>query len=285
LSDDAKDILQKIFRVDPRHRATADQLLRHRWITKNTHNYYNLMTEEYISGIRRWKYSRELKNNLKNRFEACRKMKDKVIESLNSHGKKEQKAGSAAQTLISSDHFLQLKKEFLAAASKEDGDSIHFDAFKEVLLNCRLAFFATEEIFQLFDSDKSGTVDYCEFLLLLSSFRRDHAEKGPEHIKCLFEIFDRDGSKAISREEFSNILVHIIEEEDIDIHCLELFDKIDGDASGTITLEEFENFYTSIMATNSSLNVSSPMQSKKRSSPSKKEGGNSKGSSKKSKHV
>jgi len=79
--------------------------------------------------------------------------------------------------------------------------------------------------------------------------------------------------------------VHIIEEEDIDIHCLELFDKIDGDASGTITLEEFENFYTSIMATNSSLNVSSPMQSKKRSSPSKKEGGNSKGSSKKSKHV
>jgi serine/threonine protein kinase len=83
LSDDAKDILQKIFRVDPRHRATADQLLRHRWITKNTHNYNNLMTEEYISGIRRWKYSRELKNNLKNRFEACRKMKDKVIESLN----------------------------------------------------------------------------------------------------------------------------------------------------------------------------------------------------------
>ena len=78
--------------------------------------------------------------------------------------------------------------------------------------------------------------------------------------------------------------MHIIEEEDIDIHCLELFDKIDGDASGTITLEEFENFYTSIMTTNS-LNVSSPLQSKKRSSPSKKEGGNNKSSAKKSKHM
>ena len=83
LSEDAKDILHKIFQVDPRRRATPDQLLRHRWITRNTHTQNNLMTEEYISGIRKWKYSKELKNNLKNRFQSCRKMKEKVIESLN----------------------------------------------------------------------------------------------------------------------------------------------------------------------------------------------------------
>ncbi len=107
--------------------------------------------------------------------------------------------------------------------------------------------------------------------------------QGPEHIKCVFEIFDRDGSSAISRDEFSNILVHILEEEDIDmnIHCLDLFDRIDGDANGTITLEEFENFYVSIM--NSSLNVASPEQVKKRRSPVKSGGSTGGKSSKKSK--
>jgi len=106
---------------------------------------------------------------------------------------------------------------------------------------------------------------------------------GPDHIKCLFEIFDRDGSNTISRDEFSHILVHILDEEDIDmnIHCLELFDRVDGDCNGTITLEEFENFYISIM--NSSLNMTSPTKVKKRSSPAKSNGHNEGKSSKKSK--
>ena len=198
LSEDAKDILYKIFQVDPQRRATPDQLLRHRWITKNTHTQNNLKTEEYISGIRKWKYSKELKNNLKNRFQFCRKMKEKVIESLNrfsfsrllyypliyslthsfSNVSKERKSKEAQKFSISSDHFHRLQQEFVSAASKEDDDSINFDAFKQVLLNCDLSNFATEEIFKIFDTDKSGTVDYCEFLLLLSSFRHDHADKG-----------------------------------------------------------------------------------------------------------
>ena len=67
----------------------------------------------------------------------------------------------------------------------------------------------------------------------------------------------------------------------MNIHCLELFDRIDGDANGTITLEEFENFYVSIM--NSSLNVASPQQVKKRRSPVKSGGSNGGKASKKSK--
>jgi len=91
---------------------------------------------------------------------------------------KQKISGGAKKLLISADHFHRLQQEFLAAASKEDGDSVHFDAFKSVLLNCGLPHFGTEEVFKLFDTDKSGTVDYCEFLLLLSSFREDNAERG-----------------------------------------------------------------------------------------------------------
>ena len=63
--------------------------------------------------------------------------------------------------------------------------------------------FAKPEIFEIFDMDGNGKVDYYEFLAVLSSFREVISSGDQEQIsKYYFEMFDVDGNEEISRIEF-----------------------------------------------------------------------------------
>jgi Ca2+-binding EF-hand superfamily protein len=118
------------------------------------------------------------------------------------------------------------------------------------------------EIFQIFDTDRSGYVDYFEFLINLSSFRQGSLTRSPERL--YFEIFDIDNSESISKDELISVLSKLFEdsvfyndksEEDDDyfdidkinnINFDELFHDINDDAQGDISFAEFEIFLRTI---------------------------------------
>lgn len=182
-----------------------------------------------------------------------------------------------------------LKEKFLAymhtemtdeAVTKKDG--LEFHDFQQVVLSAGFSNLATEKVFRIFDWNGSGTVSYLEFLLALSSFRRDINWDDTESIARLYyDIFDvnNDGSVSVEvlavvlsqlHEDFtaiahkkllekqkaatvddlntlqnnSYLMTHPFEMYPDEVYALVSF--MDTDKDGSISYEEFERFLTSI---------------------------------------
>ena len=76
---------------------------------------------------------------------------------------------------------------------------------------------------------------------------RNSISKDPNdisHIKVAFNIYDLNGDKKISKEEFYGIISLVYEDSDIktlDEKVDELFDTIDNKNKGEITFEQFKD--------------------------------------------
>lgn len=97
----------------------------------------------------------------------------------------------------------------------------------------------TEKLFQLFDGDKSGTVDIKEFLIGLSNFTGASKD---DKLKLAFSIFDENGDGVITRDE----LVKILKANHMSTDASEVMKKAetilsqaDKDGDGVINFEEF----------------------------------------------
>ena len=154
---------------------------------------------------------------------------------------------------------------------------LDFHDFQEVVLSAGFANLATEKVFRIFDWNGSGTVSYLEFLLALSSFRRDINWDDPQSIARLYyDIFDvnNDGSVSVEvlavvlsqlQQDFTLIaqkkllenqntnldssssnmeIVNPFEVYPDEVYALVKF--IDTDKDGSISYEEFERFLTSL---------------------------------------
>lgn len=89
------------------------------------------------------------------------------------------------------------------------------------------------------DIDQSGTIDFDEFLKLMSASVKpaDSAEEA----RAAFKIFDRDNSGTIDAEELRQVMRSLgenVTDQEID----EMIAEADKDANGTIDYEEFVQF-------------------------------------------
>ena len=66
-----------------------------------------------------------------------------------------------------------------------------------------------EQVFRLVDDDHSGTVSFQEFLKFLILFTKGTADN---KLELMFNIYDIDGSGSLEREEFTEMLGHLIEQ-------------------------------------------------------------------------
>jgi len=245
LSAEVKNLFQLIFRKDPRDRPSAAKILEHPWIIANTYDERNLLTKDYLESIKKWKYCKQLRNTFNTRMGLCRDLKQQVIAYLSQNGHE------VEYLKISKDGFYELRQYFLdeihqddAATGSCDKAGVDFLAYCRILTKCKLDLFADKNIYNMFDTDQNGSVDYCEFLLLLASF---HERDDDLHL--LFDLCDRDNSKTICRHEFHHLIVHLLD----DHHLLEsdeifsAFNTVDKDKNGVITFNEFEDFYNAMM--------------------------------------
>ena len=96
-----------------------------------------------------------------------------------------------------------------------------------------------EAIFENIDIDKSGFIDYSEFLAV--SMTWNHVLK-QEKIQMVYNYFDTEKNGSLSLETFKSYFPLITSEE------WEAFlNKIDSDKSGNISLNEFRDYIAELL--------------------------------------
>lgn len=105
----------------------------------------------------------------------------------------------------------------------------------------------SEYVFNVFDKDKNGTIDYKEFIIALSITSRGSLE---EKLRWAFQLYDLDNDGQISYHEMLAIVSSIYkmvgtmvklpdDESTPEMRVDKIFKLMDKDRNGEITLEEF----------------------------------------------
>ncbi|CAL1270023.1 unnamed protein product [Larinioides sclopetarius] len=124
-----------------------------------------------------------------------------------------------------------------------DKKEIDIQSFKKIVQSKNMFF--VERIFNVFDSDKSGSVSLEEFMRVMRNF----AKQSPaEKLRYLFDVYDINNDGNIEFSELRNVISECMKEnglqfgeEETDELTRMLFDDADTDGSGTITFTEFKN--------------------------------------------
>ena len=90
-----------------------------------------------------------------------------------------------------------------------------------------------ERIMQEVDLDKSGTIDYNEFILAALN-RQKVLNK--EKLEATFKMFDKDGNGKISADEIRSILGNTNEKSALDA----IINEVDVNGDGEVSLIEFK---------------------------------------------
>mmetsp|Transcript_2759 Transcript_2759/g.2916 ORF Transcript_2759/g.2916 Transcript_2759/m.2916 type:complete len:168 (-) Transcript_2759:292-795(-) len=91
-----------------------------------------------------------------------------------------------------------------------------------------------KEAFDLFDTDKTGTIDYHELKVAMRALGFD--VKKPEVLELMKE-YDREGTGQIDYSDFLEIMTQKISERDPTEEILKAFRLFDDDGSGRISLK------------------------------------------------
>jgi calcium-dependent protein kinase len=168
------------------------------------------------------KFSIKCLNNMK-KFHAERKLQQAALTFIVNHlMSKEEK-----------NELLELFQEF-----DKNGDGVLtkdeiFEGYKSILGEIE-ATKEVERIMNEVDIDKSGTIDYNEFLLAATN-RQNIVNK--EKLEATFRMFDKDGSGSISAEEIRGFLGNnFTDQKALDA----IIKEVDGNGDGEISLNEFK---------------------------------------------
>ncbi len=181
VSESAKDLIKKLLEVNPKKRLSAKEALEHEFfqeISSNRLNEYNLDFSV-------------LQNLKKNKIE--QKFQQAVVSFL-------------VYNFAKKDEIINLRKLFKTIDFDQDGR-----ISKEELMvamkkfdNLEITEKEIEEILYVIDSDKSGFLEYEEFIAATINKKGLFTD---ENLKAAFYLFDQDKNGTISTEEIRNILI------------------------------------------------------------------------------
>eukprot|EP00941_MAST-03F_sp_MAST-3F-sp1_P004453 g4453.t1 len=120
---------------------------------------------------------------------------------------------------FSTDDVRKLNKSFLeAAAQSEDPTQIQREQFRDILKDAGLdeagrSNAYLNRLFSVCDANKSGTINFREYVLAMSVLSKGSTA---EKFKLSFEIYDKDETGGITREEMIEVLTSL------DVHSQEI---------------------------------------------------------------
>jgi calcium-dependent protein kinase len=211
ISDESKDLISKMLEFNPQTRFSASDCLGHRWLTDNT--------KKTIDA----KFSIKCLNNMK-KFHAERKLQQAALTYIVNH-------------LLSKEEKNELLELFQAFDKNGDGvlskEEI-YEGYKSILGEVEAAK-EVERIMNEVDIDRSGTIDYNEFVMAATN-RQNILNK--EKLEATFKMFDKDGSGSISAEEIRSFLGNsFTDQKSLDA----IIKEVDENGDGEISLVEFKD--------------------------------------------
>jgi len=154
-------------------------------------------------------------------------------------------------TRLKEDEIQNLKDIFSALDLNNDG-YLTLDELKQGCSKIKTLDFDIEELFKNIDTDKSGVINYTEFLAATIQKQVYHKE---EKLMQAFRCFDQDKSGRISLKEIAKV---IKSEQDEDLELLEdEIKRFDLNGDGEIDYDEFCSMMGKKMIKRKSLKLAS----------------------------
>lgn len=210
VSPDAKDLIGRMLAFSPNERYSASECLNHKWLSE--HSIKNNVDKTF---------SIKCLTNMK-KFHAERKLQQAALTYIVNH----------LMTKEDRNELLDLFRQF-----DTNGDGVlskHevMEGYKAYLGDVE-AEKEAERIMQEVDLDKSGTIDYNEFILAALN-RQKVLNK--EKLEATFKMFDKDGNGKISADEIRSILGNTNEKSAMDA----IINEVDVNGDGEVSLIEFK---------------------------------------------
>jgi calcium-dependent protein kinase len=211
ISEDAKNLIRLLLKMNPRDRYTAEQTLNHEWIKNKAPKAKNVdLTSGFV---------------------------DK-LKGFRSHNKLKKAALAIIAQQLGDDKIKKLRETFTALDANGDG-LLTATELKEGLDKAGLLKEIPqdlEEILKHIDSDGSGIIDYTEFLAATLEKKQYQQE---DVCWAAFRVFDKNGDGKISKQELEAVLNSDEVKDAAAQSMAELIKAVDTDGDGEIDFQEF----------------------------------------------
>mmetsp|Transcript_65164 Transcript_65164/g.187564 ORF Transcript_65164/g.187564 Transcript_65164/m.187564 type:complete len:335 (-) Transcript_65164:159-1163(-) len=211
ISEDAKNLIRMLLKMNPRDRYTAEQALNHDWIVNKAPKAQNVsLQSNFVDNLRG--------------FRSQNKLKKAALHII---------AGQ-----LNEDQIKALRETFQALDGNGDG-LLTAAEMKAGLTKCGLKEIPPDlqQILEDVDSDGSGVIDYTEFLAAALDRRRQREDSA---CWAAFQVFDTDGSGTISKQELVNVLGDEAVKDMMNSTAISrVLQDCDMDRNGSIDFHEF----------------------------------------------
>lgn len=251
VSDDAKDVVNKMMIVDIRARHTPDQILQHAWMVRYNED---KLSHDHISGMQQrlkdWQATRRLKSAI-NTFVALLRMSSGMLAELPDEASQEkilrQVQADSARMEILEDSFRTLDKDrsgVLCVKNIEDS---------MMSLGVNKSKTEVAEMVQRFDVKKTGNITFDEFCIMMGPAYYDQSDSPATQesksktwefeLRSIFQAFDLERTGTINKKELREIMRRLgteVSETELE----NTLKSADANDDGVIDWEEFHTFMT-----------------------------------------
>ena len=212
ISDAAKNFISQLLTYNKDERPSAAEMLKHQWLNDNA----SLAVDETMA--------LSVLDNMKV-FRADATLKQATYAFI-------------ASQLLSKGEKDNLAKVFKAFDKNGDG-KLSIQEVKEGYLEHYGKVMSDEEVEEMFnavDTDKSGFIDYSEFVVAAMNERQ---LTSTDKLQAAFKMFDKDGSGIISADEIREVL-QFGGSDPMSAQAIEaVIKQVDENGDGEISFEEF----------------------------------------------
>jgi calcium-dependent protein kinase len=217
VAEQAKDMINCMLRFNPAERLSASDCLKHPW-------FQNHLSKKVDATL-----NTRCLDNMK-KFHAERKLQQAALTYIVNHLLTKEEKNEMLELFQSFD------KNGDGVLSKEE----IYEGYKASLGEIE-AKKIVEKIMKEIDIDKSGTIDYNEFLIAATS-RQSVLNK--EKLEQTFQMFDKDGNGSISLDEIRSILGNSFTDQ----KALEaIIKECDTNGDGEISMSEFKEMMNKLL--------------------------------------